>query len=104
MVKCGERGRCWMSSNGKVYVNGLPHSTTDEQLDGLCRQHGRVKSARVVSLFDKTIGQRRGFGLVEMESPDDNHKVIAALNKRKLDGSMLRCFAITSSKDVEGGC
>ncbi len=84
-----------MTTSGKVYVNGLPDTATAEQLDRLCGRHGKVKSARVVMVFDQTAGRRRGFGFIEMESPDDNHKVIAALNRSNLDGSTLRCFSIS---------
>ena len=49
-----------MTTNGKVYVNGSPHVTTDEQLEELCRRHGKVKSARVVLLSDKKTRQRQG--------------------------------------------
>lgn len=35
-----------------------------------------VKTARVVAVVDETIGQRRGFGLTERESRDDNLSVI----------------------------
>ncbi|HLZ34051.1 MAG TPA: hypothetical protein VKP13_08530 [Nitrospira sp.] len=83
-----------MTTSSKVYVNGLPHTATAEQLDGLCGQHGKVKSARVVMLLDQMTGQRQGFGIIEMESPDNNHKVIAALNRSNLDGSTLRSFII----------
>jgi hypothetical protein len=84
-----------MSTNGKVCVQGLPYTTTGEQLAGLCRQHGKVRSARVVILFDKTTSQWRGFGLIEMGSPGDNSKVVAALHHRDLDGATLRCFSIS---------
>lgn len=86
-----------MTTNGKVYVNGLPRTATDRQLDGLCGQHGKVKSARVVLLYDETTGRQRGFGFIEMESQDDNRKVVAALNGSKLDGSTLQCFSISYS-------
>ncbi|MBI3356194.1 MAG: RNA-binding protein [Nitrospirae bacterium] len=86
-----------MSTNGKVYIDRLPSTTTDEKLNGLCGNLGKVKSARVIILFDKTTREERGFGLVEMESPGDNHKVIAALHGSKLDESILCCFSISHS-------
>jgi hypothetical protein len=49
---------------------------TGESSDGLCRPLGKVKTARVVAVVDQTIGQKRGFGLAEMESRNDNHSVI----------------------------
>ena len=42
----------------------------------MCGSLGKVKTARVVAVVDETLGQRRGFGLAEMESCDDNPSVI----------------------------
>jgi hypothetical protein len=93
-----------MSTNGKVYVEGLPYATTGEQLAGLCRQHGKVKSARVVILFNKATSQWKGFGLVEMESLGDHSKVVAALHQSDLDGATLRCFSLSHpARDDERG-
>ena len=93
-----------MSTNRKVYVKRLPYATTGEQLAGLCRQHGKVKSARVVIVFDKATSQRRRFGLVEMESIGDTSRVVAALHQSDLDGATLRCFSIShAAKDGERG-
>lgn len=97
MVVRWERSRYRISTKGKVYVEGLPSTTTDEQLNGLCGNLGKVKSARVIILFDKTTREKRGFGPVEMEHPGDNYKVIAALHKSKLNESSLRCFSISHS-------
>lgn len=83
-----------MPKSSKVYVHGLPPTTTDEELDGLCGPHGRVKSARVVLLFDNMTRQRQGFGIIEMASVGDNQKVVAALHRSKLDESILRCFVL----------
>jgi len=66
-----------MSMNGRVYVEGLPSPTSDEQLNGSCGKHGKIKSARVVMVLDKTTRQRRGFWLVEIESANGNHKIAA---------------------------
>jgi RNA recognition motif. (a.k.a. RRM, RBD, or RNP domain) len=86
-----------MQTSGIVYVQGLPSTTTDKQLDGLCGRHGTVKAARVVLLFDNMTRQRQGFGIVEMASSGDNHKVVAALHRSTLDISTLRCFVLSGS-------
>ena len=75
-------------------------TTTDEQLDGLCGQHGKVKSARVRLLFDKTTRQRRGFGFVEMESPmtTQSHRGAQQERHRWIDTSLFFNITITSSQ------
>ena len=83
-----------MPKSSKVYVHGLPPTTTDEELDGLCGPHGRVKSARVVLLFDNMTRQKQGFGIIEMASAGDNQKIVGALHGSKLDESILRCFVL----------
>ena len=50
----------------KIYVGGLPYSTTDGSLQEIFAAHGAVESARVIT--DKFTGQSRGFGFVEMGS------------------------------------
>ena len=48
----------------KIYVGGLPYSTTEQQLSDLFAVHGAVTSSRIIT--DKFTGQSRGFGFVEM--------------------------------------
>ena len=72
----------------RIYVGGLPFSTTEEQLNELFSAHGTVTSAKVIS--DKFSGQSRGFGFVEMS--DDNEAVTAI---DKLNGSELESRKLT---------
>ncbi len=83
-----------MTKNRKVFINGLPGSTTDAELTELCGAHGKVMSARVLSFFDRRTGRRSGFGLIEMECPEDGRDVIVALNGTALHGATLRCFTV----------
>src|SRR6266571_4130169 len=48
----------------KLYVGGLPYSTTEQQLQELFSQQGSVTSAKIIT--DRYTGQSRGFGFVEM--------------------------------------
>ena len=61
----------------KIYVGGLPYSTTEQQLSDLFAVHGAVTSARIIT--DKFTGQSRGFGFVEMSgrfgSAGSDHRV-----------------------------
>jgi len=71
----------------KLYVGGLPYSTTDHQLEELFSAHGTVESARVIS--DKFTGKSRGFGFVEMSSEEEAQSAIQALNESQLEGRSL---------------
>ena len=46
----------------KLYVGGLPYSTTDDELADAFGAHGKVASAKVIS--DRDTGRCKGFGFV----------------------------------------
>jgi len=71
----------------KLYVGGLPYAATETQLTTLFSTHGTVASARVIA--DKFTGRSRGFGFVEMSTPEEAQAAIAALNGSQMDGRSL---------------
>jgi cold-inducible RNA-binding protein len=71
----------------KLYVGGLPYSTTQEELTELFSTHGTVESANIIS--DKFTGQSRGFGFVEMSSQEEATAAIEALNSTEFGGRTL---------------
>ncbi len=68
----------------KLYVGGLPYSTTDQELQELFAAHGTVTSASVIS--DRETGRSKGFGFVEFESADEAQAAIKALDGSDLGG------------------
>lgn len=68
----------------KIYVGNLPYSVTDASLKGNFGEHGGVASAKV--MVDRDTGQSKGFGFVEMTSPESAQAAIAALNGMHVDG------------------
>ncbi len=70
-----------------LYVGGLPYAATETQLTTLFGAHGTVESARVIA--DKFTGQSRGFGFVEMSTPEEAQAAITALNGSEMDGRSL---------------
>ena len=80
----------------KLYVGGLPYSTTEQQLSELFSQQGSVTSAKVIT--DKFTGQSRGFGFVEMATGEEAQKAISALNGTQLDG---RTMTVNEAKPQE---
>jgi RNA recognition motif-containing protein len=71
----------------KIYVGGLPYSTTEPRLTELFSPHGKVESARIIT--DKFTGRSRGFGFVEMATDEEAEAAIAALDGTELDGRTL---------------
>jgi RNA recognition motif-containing protein len=72
----------------KLYVGGLPYSTTEEELSELFNGHGTVLSAAVIK--DRASGRSKGFGFVEIEDPKDGEAAIAALNGTDFGGRSLQ--------------
>ncbi len=73
--------------SNKIYVGGLPYSTTEGQLQEIFSAHGAVESARVIT--DKFTGRSKGFGFVEMSSGGEAQKAIEALNGTEIEGRTL---------------
>ncbi len=85
----------------KIYVGGLPYSTTEQELSDLFATHGAVQSARIIT--DKFTGKSRGFGLVEMATADEAQKAIAALNATQLGGRTLTVNEARPQEPRSGG-
>lgn len=68
----------------KLYVGGLPYSVNNEELENYFSEQGKVVSAVVIN--DKFTGKSKGFGFVEMESPEDGKNAIANLNGKDFGG------------------
>jgi len=71
----------------KVYVGGLPYSATEAEVEALFAEHGTVASARVITA--KYTGQSRGFGFVEMSTPEEAQAAISALHSTEMGGRTL---------------
>lgn len=71
----------------RLYVGGLPYSTTEESLSALFAQAGKVESVKVI--VDKMTGRSRGFGFVEMSTEDESKKAIEMFNGKEFEGRTL---------------
>ncbi len=71
----------------RLYVGGLPYSTTEEELRGLFEPAGAINSVAIIT--DRYSGQSRGFGFVEMESKEQAQAAIRLLNGSALGGRTL---------------
>ena len=83
--------------NKKLYVGNLPFTAEDAQLQALFGGDGRqVTSVRI--LQDKMTGRSRGFGFVEMATPEDAQRAIEALNGHDFMG---RPLTVTEAREQE---
>ncbi len=71
----------------KLYVGGLPYSTTEDALRAAFSQAGTVDAAQII--MDKMTGRSKGFGFVEMASADDAQKAIAMFHGNDFEGRTL---------------
>ncbi len=73
--------------NSRLYVGNLSYDTNDEGLKNHFSQCGEVKSASII--MNKMTGRSKGFGFVDMATPEDAKKAIETLNGKELDGRQL---------------
>jgi RNA recognition motif-containing protein len=70
--------------SSKIYVGNLPYSVTDSSLKSNFAEFGSVSSAKV--MMDRDTGTSKGFGFVEMASPEVAQAAISALHGMTVDG------------------
>jgi RNA recognition motif-containing protein len=67
----------------KLFVGNLSYTITEEQLRTLFSEAGEVASVALIS--DRTTGQPRGFGFVEMATEEAAQAAISQLNGREVN-------------------
>lgn len=73
--------------NSKLYVGGIPYSSTNEDLKAHFSQAGTVTSAQII--IDKMTNRSKGFGFVEMASEEEAQKAIAMFHDQDFQGRRL---------------
>ena len=71
----------------KLYVGNLSFQTTSDELHDYFAQAGNVESASVVE--DRMTGRSRGFGFIEMSTPEEAAAAIEQLNGKEFAGRNL---------------
>jgi RNA recognition motif-containing protein len=66
----------------KLYVGNLSYSVTEEQLEKLFSEHGKVQSVKVIG--------NKGFGFVEMSDNAEAEKAKEALDGTDFEGRTLK--------------
>jgi RNA recognition motif-containing protein len=72
----------------KLFVGSLAYATTSERLREAFARYGVVQAATVMT--DRETGRSRGFGFVEMSTPEEAEQALAGLNGASLDGRSIR--------------
>lgn len=86
----------------KLFVGNLGFSIDSEALGRLFAPHGTVESAAVI--VDRSTGQSKGFGFVEMSSKDAADAAISALNGTEHEGRAINVnFARPREERPSGG-
>ncbi|MBU2603338.1 MAG: RNA-binding protein [Actinobacteria bacterium] len=83
-------------SSAKLYVGNLAYSTTDTAIRALFEAHGEVTSVNLIN--DRDTGRPKGFGFVEMATPEQAQAAKAALDGTEVDG---RAIKVDSAKEQQ---
>lgn len=71
----------------KLYVGGIPYSSTNEDLKAHFSKAGEVKDASII--IDKMTKRSKGFGFVEMADKEGAEKAISMFNGQDFMGRNL---------------
>ena len=71
----------------KLYVGNLSFETTENDLQDLFEQHGKV--GEVALMMDRMTGKSRGFAFVTMNDATEANAAMAALNGKEVNGRTL---------------
>jgi RNA recognition motif-containing protein len=82
----------------KLYVGKISFNVSNQDLCDLFATAGTVVSANIIE--DRETGRSRGFGFVEMSSPDEGNAAITEFNGKEVDGRSLK---VNEAKPRENG-
>ncbi len=85
----------------KLYVGNLGYDVSSSDLEALMSPHGTVQSAEVI--MDRSTGQSKGFGFVEMDSDSEAQAAIAALDGKDHGGRALKVNEAKPREPRTGG-
>ena len=82
--------------NNKLYVGGISYNASDNDLQDFFSSAGTVVSAKII--IDKQTNRSKGFGFVEMSSPEEAQNAIETLNNKEMMG---RAIKVSEAKPME---
>ena len=74
----------------RIYVGHLAKSTTQEELNTLFAQAGKVTAVEVIK--DRKSGESRGFAFITMSAQSEADKAVSMFNAYLLDEHLLKVF------------
>jgi RNA recognition motif-containing protein len=77
-VEGGGTNKAHVQMNTTVFVTNIPFRAEKEDVEALCAQYGAVKNVSLVT--DRETGKKRGFGFVEMSTPEEAEALISGLD------------------------
>ena len=85
----------------RLYVGNLAWGVTDQDLQDLFAEAGKVDNAQVI--MDRATNRSRGFGFVEMGSDEGAEAAIKRLNGRDIKGRPIRVNEAQARSGGGGG-
>ena len=85
----------------KLYVGKLSYEVSTSDLESLFSPHGTVESAQVIE--DRSTGQSKGFGFVEMSSDGEAQAAMSALDGQDHGGRALKVNEAKPRESRGGG-
>lgn len=80
----------------KLYVGGLPYSSTEDAVREHFSQAGTVSSVAIIN--DKMTGRSKGFGFVEMSSEEEAQKAVEMFHGKEFEG---RTLTVNEARPME---
>ncbi len=85
----------------KLYIGNLSYDVSSSDLESLLSPHGTVQSAEVI--MDRSTGQSKGFGFVEMGSDAEAQAAISAMDGQEHGGRALKVNEAKPRQPRSGG-
>lgn len=87
--------------SNRLYVGNLPFHATESLISDKFSACGEVRSVDLV--LDRVSGQSRGFGFVEMATPEGAQKALSELDGKDFEGRTLRVDVAQERRGGGGG-
>ena len=82
----------------RLYVGNLGFDVTDKELEELFSQAGACENVTIIT--DRSTGQSRGFGFVEMATTAEAQKAVQQFDGHEFKGRTLK---VNEAREREGG-
>ncbi|XP_039066280.1 heterogeneous nuclear ribonucleoprotein Q-like isoform X2 [Hibiscus syriacus] len=82
----------------EVYIGGIPHDVSQEDLKGFCESVGEVTEVRIMK--DKDSSENKGFSFVTFRSVQLASKAIDELNNTEFKGRKIKCSTSQSKNQL----